>query len=216
MRPAATRPTPGRIARAIVLALGLSTVPCLAQQLLQPAVPSPATKYLLILPTVNAEDHPPSPSGAALTAAEEAAFPMHLHFGMSPEEVNARLAHPAPSVAPAALTKIPYLLPAEVDAFTAGLADIGDLKPFIQSCYGEPSRVIFEFVARKLYALSFRFEHDKTCPNAAKAADDLFAHLLAIPEDAMPSERYRVGDVDVVDAWDKSVDAVVRERWRGQ
>lgn len=212
MRPTATRPTPGRIAGAIVLALGLIAAPVRAQQ--PPS--SPGTKRLLVLPTMDAENRPPPPSGAALIAAEEAAFPMHLHFGMSPEEVNARLAHPLASVAPGALAQVPYLLPAEVDAFTVGLADIGDLKPFIPSCYGAPSRVVFQFVARRLYAISFRFEHDTACPNAANAADDMFARLLPIPEDAMPSERYRVGDVDVVDAWDKSVDSVVRRRWRGQ
>lgn len=213
MCPTATRPVFGRFAVAAMAACWLA-VPVHAQ--VSPPAAPPMTKPLLVLPTDDAATPPPVPSGAALVAAETAAFPLGLHFGMSPEEVNARLAHPVPSVATAALTEVPYLVPAEVDSFTVGLAEAGNMKPIIPACFGAPSRVVFMFTNRKLYTISFRFEHDSTCPSVAAAADALFQHLLGIPPAAMPTEHYRVGDVDVVDAWDKSVDSVVRRRWRGQ
>lgn len=215
MRPTATRPRIGRFAVGAIAALWLAT-PAQAQD--SPPQSAAATKPLLVLPTDDVATPSKVPSGAALVAAETASFPLGLHFGMSPEEVNARLAHPVPSVAKAALTEVSYLAPAEVDSFAVGLVDAGDLKPIITSCFGAPSRVVFMFADRKLYTLSFRFEHDGKCPAAATAAaaDALFQHLLAIPPAAMPSEHYRVGDVDVVDAWDKSVESVVRRRWRGQ
>ena len=213
MRPTATRPCPGRFAVAAVAALWL-TVPARAQ--VSPPSALPATKLLLVLPTEDVATPSPVPSGAALVAAQTAAFPLGLHFGMSPEEVNARLAHPVPSVAKTALTEVPYLAPAEVDSFTVGVAAAGDLKPIITSCVGAPSHVVFMFTDRKLYTISFRFEHDGQCPNVAAAADAVFQRLLAIPPAAMPTEHYHVGDVDVVDAWDKSVDSVVRRRWRGR
>jgi hypothetical protein len=213
MRPTATRPSAGQIAGAAIALLGLAMMPACAQA---PAAPLPLAKRLLILPAQNAEAPASIPTGAALIAAEAAVFPWGLHLGMSPEEVNGKLAHPVPSVAKSAMTQVPYLLPAEVDSFTVGLADAGDSKAIIVSCFGAPSRVVFMFIARKLYAISFRFEHDNSCPNVAGAADDLFQHLLTVPEAAMPSEHYEVGDVDVVDVWDKTVDSVVRRRWRGR
>jgi hypothetical protein len=219
MRPTATRPWTGRFAMAAIAALCLAALclaaPAHAQDLSQPASP-PATKLLLMLPTDDVGTPSKPPSGAALVAAETASFPLGLHFGLSPEEVNARLAHPLPSVAKASMTEVPYLAPAEVDSFTIGLADAGDLKPIIRSCFGAPSRVVFMFADRKLYTISFRFEHDSKCPSVAATADELFQHLLTIPPAAMPTEHYYVGDVDVVDAWDKSVDSVVRRRWRGK
>lgn len=212
MRPTATRPSLGRIAVAAMAALYLMARPAQAQG--QPAAPT--TKRLLVLPLDDVGTPAIIPSGEALVAAEAAAFPLGLHFGMTPVEVNASLAHPLPSVAPAALQEVPYLAPADVVSFTVGLAEAGEMKPIITACFGGPSRIVFMFAGGKLYAMSFRFEHDNGCPSAAGAADDLFQHLLKIPPAAMPSERYRVGDVDVVDAWDKSVDSVVRRRWRGQ
>ncbi len=206
MRAAATRPSLGCIAVGAMAALVSA----------QGAPPAPATKRLLLPPLDDVGTPTPIPREKTLEAAEVAAFPLGLHFGMSPEDINKRLAKPLPSVAPAALKEVPYLAPADVLSLTVILADVGEMKPIITACFGAPSRVVFMFTGGTLYAMSFRFEHDDACRSAAGAADDLFQRLLTIPPAAMPSERYRVGDVDVVDVWDKSVDSVVRRRWRGQ
>jgi hypothetical protein len=173
-----------------------------------------ATKPVLILPTDDAGMTPPKPAGAALLALESAAFPLGLHIGMTPEEVNDKLLHKLPSVADTAMTVVSYLGPATVEGLSVGMADVGDLKPAITACFAPASRVVFQFVQRKLYAISFRFARDSSCPGTAAAADQLYQRLLGIPYGAMPSDHYRIGPIDVVDAWDPTQGSVVRQRWR--
>lgn len=210
MRAIAVRPLFLRVVAAVVV--GLSCGASLAQ------VPSAtvAVKRLLALPAEDVGTPAPPPTGAALEAAEVATLPLRLHFGMTPEEVNSRLHHPLPSVAPASLVVVPYLGPDKVVSFSVPMSDAGVGKPEIKGCFAPNSQIVFQFVADKLYAVSFRFAKDKDCPNAANAADDLYERLLTIPYAAMPSQHYRVGSIEVVDAWNKAVSSVVRQRWSAQ
>lgn len=177
--------------------------------------PATATKRLMVLPTVDIDlPAPPMPGGDALAATEAGAFPLALHLGMTPEAVNARLAHPLASVAPSVLVPVPYLVPARVVGFAVRMAPAGDLKPAIMSCFGAASEIAFQFVAGHLYTISFRFARDGACPDPTGAADELYQRLLAIPFAVMASAHYRVGEIDVVDAWDPTVRAVPRRPWR--
>lgn len=175
------------------------------------------TKPLLLLPTGNIDmPAPPRPGGDALAGLEVAAFPLGLHLGMTPEAVNNSLAHPLASVAPSALTPVPYLGPDPVGSFSIAMSQAGNLRPAIVSCFGATSSIVFQFDADRLYTMSFRFTRDTACPDAANAADDLYQRLLAIPFAAMSSSHYRAGDIDVVDAWDPMVNSVIRRYWRGE
>ncbi len=216
MRPTASRP-PGR-RFAVLLGLVACAAPAwLAAHQAVGQSPVPPIKPLLVLPTEDAGVRPlPPPSGAALVAAQVAVFPLGLHFGMSPEAVNASLAHPLPSVAPSALAVVPYLGPDTVVGFSIGMVEAGNLKPAITACFGPTSEIVIQFDASRLYALSFRFARDGACPDVSVAADQLYQRLLAIPPAAMPSEHYRVGAIEVVDAWDPTVTSVVRQRWHAQ
>jgi hypothetical protein len=172
-------------------------------------------KRLLVLPIDNVGmPEPPRPGGDALDALEAGALPLGLHLGMTPEAVNKSLAHPLASVAPEALTPVAYLGPDKIGGFAIAMAQAGDLKPAIVSCFGAGSEIDFQFDAEKLYTISFRFARDRVCPDPTGAADDLFQRLLAIPFAAMPSAHYRVGDIDVVDVWDPTVRTVIRRPWR--
>jgi hypothetical protein len=185
----------------------------------QPALqPQPTVaKRLLVLPIDNVGmPAPPTPGGDALDALEAGTLPLGLHLGMTPEAVNKSLAHPLASVAPEALTPVAYLGPDKIGGFAIGMAQAGDLKPAIVSCFGAGSEIDFQFDAEKLYTISFRFARDRVCPDATGAADDLYQRLLAIPFAAMPSAHYRVGDIDVVDAWDPTVRTVIRRPWRAE
>ncbi len=211
MRPTAAR-SPSRRLAAVLAAFACA----LAAQAHGQTV-APATKPLLVLPTDNAGTPPPPvPGGDALAAAEAAAFPLGLHLGMTPDAVNASLAHPRASVAPSALAPVPYLGPDTVVAFAVGMAEAGNLKPAITTCFAPASEIVFQFDAGRLYAISFRFAHDGACPDASAAADALYQRLLAVPPAAMPSEHYRVGEIEVVDAWDPRIGSVLRQRWRAQ
>jgi len=212
--------------RRLIAVLAMLTWPALALfaagqalgQVQPPTRPQPqatVVKRLLVLPIENVGmPAPPTPRGDALDALEAGALPLALHLGMTPEAVNKSLAHPLASVAPAALTPVRYLGPDTVVGFAIGMAQAGDLKPAIVSCFGAGSEIDFQFDAGKLYTLSFRFARDRVCPDPAGAADDLYQRLLAIPFAAMPSAHYRVGDIDVVDAWDPTVGTVIRRPWR--
>jgi hypothetical protein len=135
---------------------------------------------------------------------------------MTPEAVNNSLAHPVASVAPSALDPVSYLGPDKVGSFSIAMSQAGNLRPAIVSCFGAASHIVFQFDAGLLYTISFRFTHDGACPDAARAADDLYQRLLAIPFAAMSSAHYRVGEIDVVDAWDPTVNSVIRRPWRGE
>ncbi|MGO9756360.1 MAG: hypothetical protein ACLPNY_07080, partial [Roseiarcus sp.] len=126
MRPIAAR-SPSRR-----LAAGLAALACALAAQAHGQTVAPATKPLLVLPTDNAgAPPPPIPSGDALAATEAAAFPLDLHLGMTPDEVNASLAHPPPPIAQSAYTVVPYLGPDTVVGFAVGMADAGNLKPAI-------------------------------------------------------------------------------------
>jgi hypothetical protein len=173
-------------------------------------------KRLLVLPTESA-DLPVIPLiGDALAHAQSSAFPLDLRLRLSPEEVDARLARSASSAAPAELKRDTYLGSAEVDSLSVDMATAGSLAPAVTACFGTTSTIVFQFVARKLYAMSFRFVPDSVCPSVTAAADELYQRLLNIPYPALPSQHYRVKNVDVVDAWDPTVTSVVRRRWDGQ
>jgi hypothetical protein len=179
--------------------------------------PATRTKPLLVLPTDNVGlPAPPVPTGDALDAAEAGAFPLGLHLGMTPEAVNNSLAHPLASVAPEALTPVSYLGPDAVVSFAIPMSQAGDLRPAIVSCFGATSQIVFQFDAGRLYTISFRFARDGACLDPRAAADELYQRLLAIPFAIMPSSHYRVGDIDVVDAWDPSVSTVIRRPWRDE
>ena len=223
----AARPPSRRLAAALVMltwaAPALFAVGARGQVQSQPqpqARPQPqpqatVAKRLLVLPIDNVGmPEPPRPGGDALDALEAGALPLGLHLGMTPEAVNKSLAHPLASVAPAALTPVAYLGPDKIGGFAIAMAQAGDLKPAIVSCFGAGSEIDFQFDAEKLYTISFRFARDRVCPDPTGAADDLFQRLLAIPFAAMPSAHYRVGDIDVVDAWDPTVRTVIRRPWR--
>lgn len=205
----AARPPSRRLA-AILVVLACATFGQARGQ-----APPSTTKRLLVLPT---EDigipAPPPPTGAALATAEATALPLGLHLGMSPEEVNARLTHPLASVAPSALGWVSYLGPATVDGFTIRMTDAGDMKPAITSCFAPTSLIFFQFVARKLYAVMFAIAPDATCRDTTRAADDLFQSMLAIPSAAMPAQHYRVGGLEIVEAWDPTVTSVIHKRWK--
>jgi hypothetical protein len=172
-------------------------------------------KRLLVLPIDNVDmPAPPAPGGDALDAQEAGALPLGLHLGMTPAAVNKSLAHPLASIEPSALVPVPYLGPDTVVGFAIGMAQAGDLKPAIVSCFGAASEIDFHFDAGKLYTISFRFARDRVCPDPTGAADELYQRLLAIPFAAMSSAHYRVGDFDVVDAWDPTVSTVIRRPWR--
>jgi hypothetical protein len=181
----------------------------------QPQPPATVAKRLLVLPIDNVGiPAPPRPGGDALDALAPGALPLGLQLGMTPEAVNNSLAHPLASVEPSALAPVPYLGPATVVGFAIGMVQAGDLKPAIVSCFGAGSEIDFQFHAGKLYTISFRFARDRVCPDPTGAADDLYQRLLAIPFAAIPSAHYRVGDFDVVDAWDPTVRTVIRRPWR--
>jgi hypothetical protein len=172
-------------------------------------------KRLIVLPTENiGMPAPPKPRGDALDALEAGTFPLALHLGMTPEAVNNGLAHPLASVAPSDLAPVPYLGPDKVFSFSIGMAQAGDLKPAIVSCFGAASQIVFQFDAGQLYTTSFRFARDRVCPDPTAAADELFQRLLAIPSEVMPSAHYRAGEIDIVDAWDPTVATVIRRPWR--
>lgn len=176
---------------------------------------STVAKRLLVLPIDNVGmPAPPRPGGDALDALAAGALPLRLHLGMTPEAVNNSLAHPLASVAPEALTPVPYLGPDKVVGFAIPMAQAGDLKPAIVSCFGAGSEIDFQFAAGNLYTISFRFTHDRLCTDPTSAADDLYQRLLAIPFAVMPSAHYRVGEIDVVDVWDPTVRTVIRRPWR--
>jgi hypothetical protein len=183
----------------------------------RPQTPPQSTvaKRLLVLPIDNVGmPAPPRPGGDALDALEAGTLPLGLHLGMTPEAVNKSLAHPLASVAPEALTPVAYLGPDKIVGFAIGMAQAGDLKPAIVSCFGAGSVIEFQFDAGKLYTISFRFARDRACPDPTGAADELYQRLLAIPFEVLPSAHYRVGDIDVVDAWDPTVRTVIRRPWR--
>jgi len=174
-------------------------------------------KRLLVLPIDNVGmPAPPRPGGDALDALEAGALPLSLHLGMTPEAVNKSLAHPLASVAPEALTPVPYLGPDKIVGFAIGMAQAGDLKLAIVSCFGAASKIDFQFVGGRLYTISFRFARDGACPDPTGAADELYQRLLTIPFAAMPSAHYRVGEIDAVDAWDPTVRSVLRRPWRAE
>jgi hypothetical protein len=175
----------------------------------------PTTKRLMVLPTDDIDlPAPPRPGGDALAALEAKAFPLSLHLGMTPEAVNLSLAHPLDSVAPATLVAVPHLGPETVVGFAVAMAQAGDVKPAITACFGAASELDFQFVGGQLYTISFRFTHDAACPDASAAATELYQRLLAIPFAVMSSSHYRVGEIDVVDAWDPTVSSVIRRHWR--
>ena len=181
----------------------------------QPQPQATVAKRLLVLPIDNVGmPAPPTPGGDALDALEAGALPLGLHLGMTPTAVNKSLAHPLASVLPDALAPVPYLGPDPVVGFVIGMAQAGDLRPAIVSCFGAGSEIDFQFHAGALYTISFRFARDRVCPDPTGAADDLYQRLLAIPFSAMSSAHYRVGDIDVVDAWDPTVSTVIRRPWR--
>jgi hypothetical protein len=159
---------------------------------------------------------PPRPGGDALEALEANAFPLELHLGMTPEAVNKSLAHPLASVAPSALVPVPYLGPDPVVSFSIAMSQAGNLRPAIVSCFGAASEIVFQFDAGRLYTVSFRFARDAACPDPTGAADELYQRLLAIPFAAMSSAHYRQDAIDVVDAWDPTVNSVIRRPWRGE
>jgi hypothetical protein len=221
MRPIAARQPCRRPAAALAAlactVLASASLACVAIRPAHGQTGSPETKRLLVLPTDNTGiDAPPAPIGTVLAAAEAAALPLGLHLGMSPEEVNARFAHPLASVAPSALGQVNYLGPDTVSGFTIGMTEAGSMKPQITSCFSPKSIIFFQFVARRLYAVLFAFAPDAHCPDASGAADDLFQHLLAIPETALPSEHYRLRGLNIVDVWDPTVTSVIHQRWGSQ
>jgi len=216
MPPTAARP-PCRRPAAVLVMLTWAALAWFAAWQAHGQTPASAPKRLLLLPTDDIGlPAPPIPGGDALAAAEAGAFPLALHLGMTPEAVNARLAHPLASVAPSALVPVPYLGPETVAGFAIGMAQAGDLKPAIVSCFGAASKIDFQFVGGRLYTISFRFARDGACPDPTGAADELYQRLLTIPFAAMPSAHYRVGEIDAVDAWDPTVRSVLRRPWRAE
>jgi hypothetical protein len=133
-------------------------------------------------------------------------------FGLSPSEVNAKLATPMPEVEWAGLPSATEY-PDDVRYLWVRLDTARDLRDAIQSCMGAGSYVVFLFRARGLFRISWRLLPDTSCPSTRLAAEDIYARYLAIDRAAALALHYHAGNAEAVEITDPNADYLLPYRW---
>ena len=188
----------------------------LAATLLTPMIPGAApaeTKRIYIIPP-RQWDHAMSRDQPAqiLGASDLANLTGGIVFGLSPDEVNAKLPNPTPGIEWAGL---PFAneYPDDVRYFWVRLDAVREPRGGISSCVGANSYIVFLFRPRGLFRISWRLLPDINCSSTRAAADDIYARYLAIDGAPALTTRYRAGSAEVVEITDPTVDYLMPYRW---
>lgn len=183
----------------------------------QTKAPGAGTKALIALPMETLLPGHTLPSGAySDEAARFARLMQGLHFGMTPEAVNALLPEPFDSAAWNVLPVTHYFGPTPVRYFWVSLTASGRLRSQIHACFGLPSYIAFYFEDHKLFLVSYRFATDALCPRVSNAADEIFGQATVLGHNLVSTEHYRTLNVDVVDLWQPGILPVVHRRWQAE
>ncbi|MDE2517087.1 MAG: hypothetical protein KGL12_13750 [Rhodospirillales bacterium] len=183
----------------------------------QSKAPGTGTKELIALPMETLLPGHTLPDGAYRDEAARLARLMQgLHFGMTPEAVNALLPEPFDSAAWNVLPVTHYFGPTAVRYFWVSLTASGRLRSQIHACFGLPSYIAFYFEDHKLFLVSYRFATDGLCPRVSDAADEIFGQATVLGRNLVSAEHYRTLNVDVVDLWQPGILPVVHRRWQAE
>ncbi|HEY0185722.1 MAG TPA: hypothetical protein VGC09_23205 [Rhodopila sp.] len=147
------------------------------------------------------------------SAADLAGLTGGIAFGMSPQEVNARLPNPYSGLSWEALPAATEY-PGDVRYFGVPIARSGALHIAGAACLGDASYVVFLFNTRGLFRLSYRLVADNGCVDTDTAAQMIFARYVPIGQSVALSMRYRAGNTDVVDLTDPTAGSLILTRWR--
>jgi hypothetical protein len=133
-------------------------------------------------------------------------------FGLSPIEVNTRLASPAQGIA---LGRLPFAneYPDDVRYFWVRLDAMRELRAGINACMGRNSYVVFLFRQAGLFRISWRLLPDDDCPSPEAAAEDIYARYLAIDRAAALATHYHAGKAEAVEVTDPAADYLIPYRW---
>lgn len=207
---------PRRIAMLLTLAAG----PACAQPASPPPVPAPTnatppqTRRIFLPPPLQWDSEMLSYRPALQqTAADFANLTGGLAFGMSPTQINAKLAEPYPGMSWGALT-LANEYPGEVRYFGVPIAAAGKLRMDVTACTGAGSYIVFLFSTTGLFRLSYRLLTDKTCDDTNDAAQQIFGRYVPLAQSVAGSVRYRAGRTQVVDITDPSAGYLTPIRWR--
>ncbi len=133
-------------------------------------------------------------------------------FGLLPQEVNALLPAPNPSIGWGTLPEASEF-PSDVRYFWIPFQDAGQLRMGSKGCSGTGSYLVFLFSDSGLFRLSYRLVPDKACPSVNDTARDIFARYVTIGPNVALSVRYHTGSADVVDITDPGASFLIAVRW---
>jgi hypothetical protein len=198
--------------RRTAILLMLAASPAYAQPASAPATAEPV-KRIFVPPPVQ-WDNAMSSFRSALqqTAMDLANLTGGIVFGMSPGNVNAHLPEPYAGLSWTALP-LASEYPGEVRYFGAAIDRVGTLRMNLTACTGKASYLVFLFNSNGLFRLSYRLSADRTCPDTAEAAREIFARYVPIGQSVAMSVRYQTGKTQVVDVTDPAAGYLIPTRW---
>jgi hypothetical protein len=147
------------------------------------------------------------------TATDFANLTGGLAFGMSPTQVNARLADRHPGVSWSELLPANEY-PGDVRFLAVPIDRAGVLRMDLTACAGNASAIILLFTGKGLFRLSYRLTGDRKCPDTNEAAQEIFARYVPIGQTVAMSMRYRAGKTQVIEITDPLADLLAPIRWR--
>jgi hypothetical protein len=133
-------------------------------------------------------------------------------FGMTPNDVNARLPEPAFGVSWSALPMAKEFSE-DVRYFWVRLEGARDLRQGTEHCLGANSYVAFLFRSHGLFRLSYRLFPDADCPAVDAAAADIFARYVRLYRAVAVATHYATGSAVAVEVNDPTADYLTPTRW---
>lgn len=136
-----------------------------------------------------------------------------IAFGMGPGEVNAQMPAPTVGVIWSALPSATEFQD-DVRYFWIRFEDARDLRAGAKSCAGDDSYIVFLFLPRGLFRISYRLMPSASCTQTADAAQEVLGRYVTLSTDVALTVHYHAGPLEIVDVTDPTSGTLASMRWQ--